>query len=197
MRITSGDYKNRRLFVPEGKFVRPTSDRMRQSLFNILRHPKWDLDFSLDDKYVADLFCGSGSLGLEALSNGAKHCVFVDQDVKAVTDNTGFLPEDDFEILKMNLSSQRTLGSLVEKIPAFAGMTHGFFDLVFMDPPYNKGLVEPTLQYVLDKGMLSDGAILIIETEKSAKIESDLELLDERYQSESKLSFLRYNTTIK
>lgn len=185
MRITSGEYKNRRLFVPEGKFVRPTSDRMRQSLFNILRHPKWDLDFSLDGKNVADLFCGSGSLGLEALSNGAKHCVFVDQDTKAVTDNTGFLPENDFEIIKSSL-------------PNF--YANGFdqtFDLVFMDPPYNKGLVEPTLQYVLDKGMLSDGAILIIETEKFAKIESDLELLDERYQSESKLSFLRYNTAVK
>ena len=96
MRITSGHYKNRQLFVPEGKFVRPTSDRMRQSIFNILRHPKWDDQFSLDGIHVADLFCGSGSLGLEALSNGAKHCVFIDQDVRATNDNTGFLPVDDF-----------------------------------------------------------------------------------------------------
>jgi 16S rRNA (guanine966-N2)-methyltransferase len=178
MRITSGTYKNRRLFVPDGKFVRPTSDRMRQSIFNILRHPKWAPDFSLDGAHIADLFCGSGSLGLEALSNGAKHCVFVDQDVKAVTNNTGFLDDDDFQIIKSSLPK-------VSRIPTKQ------FDLVFMDPPYDQNLVEPTIQLLMNNNHLANDAIIVIETEKGLNLNIDLELMDKRTQSNSDLWMYR------
>jgi 16S rRNA (guanine966-N2)-methyltransferase len=178
MRITSGTYKNRRLFVPDGKFVRPTSDRMRQSIFNILRHPKWAPDFSLDGAHIADLFCGSGSLGLEALSNGAKHCVFVDQDIKAVTNNTGFLNDDDFQIIKSSL-------------PKIRGLSDHKFDLIFMDPPYSQNLVEPTIQFLIEESLFADNAIIIIETEKGLSLNIDLELMDKRTQSNSDLWFFK------
>jgi 16S rRNA (guanine966-N2)-methyltransferase len=183
MRITSGDYKNRQLFVPEGDFIRPTSDRMRQSIFNILRHPKWDNAFDLNDVRVLDLFCGSGSLGLEALSNGATHCVFIDQDVRTVRKNTGFVPEDDLEIIQSSALSLKKGKSDI--------------GLVFMDPPYRKDLVEPTLQKLIDNQWLVDHAIIIVECEKNLTIKCDLKLLDTRSQSQSDLHFFRYNATVE
>jgi 16S rRNA (guanine966-N2)-methyltransferase len=183
MRITSGEYKNRQLFVPEGDFIRPTSDRMRQSIFNILRHPKWDDEFDLNDIRVLDIFCGSGSLGLEALSNGASHCTFIDQDVRTVRKNTGFIPEDDLEIVQSSALSLKQ-GS-------------GDVGLVFMDPPYRQNLVEPTLQKLIDNQWLLDNAIVSVECEKNLKIVCDLELLDTRSQSQSDLHFFRYNTAVE
>lgn len=185
MRITSGEYKNRQLFVPEGDFIRPTSDRMRQSIFNILRHPKWDDEFDLNDVRVMDIFCGSGSLGLEALSNGAKHCTFIDQDVRTVRKNTGFVPEDDFQIIQSSALS-------LKKGARDVG-------LVFMDPPYRQNLVTPTLQKLVDSQWLSNNAIVIVECEKNLKIEIDggFELLDTRSQSQSELHFFRYNSAIE
>ena len=162
--------------------VRPTSDRMRQSLFNILRHPRWDSDFDLKGKNVMDLFCGSGSLGLEALSNGAKKCFFIDQDIKAVTNNTGFVPEDQFEIIQGNAMR---IPKAIKNI-----------DLVFMDPPYHQNLIVPTLEAIVSENILNDGAVLIIEAEKGLAFSHDFEVLDMRSQSQSDLHFLRYNTTI-
>lgn len=183
MRITSGEYKNRRLFVPEGKFIRPTSDRMRQSIFNILRYPKWDDNFELSGARVMDVFCGSGSLGLEALSNGAVYCLFVDQDARTVRDNTGFISEDDFDIRQANVLNLKN-GS-------------GDIDLVFMDPPYNESLVEPAVKNLIDQNYLADGAILIIETEKGCALDLSLDHLDTRSQAQSDLHFFRYNAAIK
>ena len=183
MRITSGEYKNRQLFVPEGDFIRPTSDRMRQSIFNILRHPKWGDEFDLNDIRVLDIFCGSGSLGLEALSNGAIHCTFIDQDVRTVRKNTGFVPEDDFEIVQSSALSLKKGKNDV--------------GLVFMDPPYRQNLVEPTLKKLIDNQWLLDNAIVIVECEKNLRIECDLELLDTRSQSQSDLHFFRYNTAVE
>ncbi len=181
MRITSGEYKNRQLFVPEGDFIRPTSDRMRQSIFNILRHPKWDDTFDLDGARVLDIFCGSGSLGLEALSNGASHCTFIDQDVRTVRNNTGFVPEGGFEVIQSSALSLKQGNSDI--------------GLVFMDPPYRQNFVEPTLQKLIDNQWLLDKAIVIVECEKGLDINCDFELLDTRSQSQSDLYFFRYNKT--
>lgn len=182
MRITSGEYKNRKLFVPEGKAIRPTSDRMRQTLFNILRHPKWDSDFDLTGKVILDLFCGSGALGLESLSNGAQKCFFMDRDTKTVINNTGFLNEDDFQIFQGDATR---VSKSIQNI-----------DLVFMDPPYNQGLIAPTLKNLMQHNILKEGAVIIIEAEKGLVFDHDLEILDVRSQSQSDLHFLRYHAPI-
>jgi len=182
MRITGGQYKNKKLFVPEGDYVRPTSDRMRQSLFNILHHAKWADDFEFDGARVLDLFCGTGALGLEALSHGASHCLFIDQDIHAVQRNTAFLDNDQFRVVKANALN--------------FGKGQADINLVFLDPPYNKDLIEPTLKNLIDKQWLDDGAIVIVESEKNCKFDIGLELLDTRTQSKSDIHILRYNSAV-
>lgn len=182
MRINAGHYKNRKLFVPEGDLVRPTSDRMRQSLFNMLNHSKWADNFDFNGARVLDLFCGTGALGLEALSNGAAHCLFIDQDIFAVQRNTAFLDIEHFRVIKANALN--------------FGKGQGDVNLVFLDPPYNKNLVEPTMTNLIEKKWLADGAIIIIETEKNLKLDLDLELLDTKYQSKSELNIFRYHAAI-
>ena len=182
MRITAGVYKNRKLFVPEGNNVRPTSDRMRQSLFNMLHHASWAQDFTFENACILDLFCGTGALGLEALSHGASHCLFIDQDIHAVQRNTSFLTQDQFRIVKANALN---FGKGKEDI-----------NLVFLDPPYRQDLIEPTLENLIKKKWLSDKAIIVVESEKKYQFDSGLEILDTRSQSQSELHILRYHTAI-
>lgn len=185
MRVTGGIYKNRKLITPAGDAVRPTSDRMRQSLFNMLRHAKWATDITIDGAHCLDLFCGSGALGIEALSQGAAHCIFVDTQTSPVTHNTAFLPTGAYTVIRQNA---------LNFIP---GASH-LFNLVFMDPPYNKNLIAPVLNHLCDQKCLADGAFIIIETEKNAPMPAcaDTEIIDQRNQGISTLHILRYNAPV-
>jgi 16S rRNA (guanine966-N2)-methyltransferase len=179
MRITGGKHKNRKIFCPEGDRIRPTSDRMRQTVFNILHHAGWLGDFELNGARVLDLYCGTGALGIEALSNGAIHCTFVDRDIMAVTENTAWIDNTHKQILKQD----------VLKI----GEGQGDINLVFIDPPYRQDLIESTLGGLVNKNWLADGAIIIVESEKEFSLKTDqYELLDKRSQSQSNLNFLQY-----
>lgn len=186
MRITGGQYKNRKLVVPEGKDVRPTSDRMRQTLFNMIRHARWADDFDLDGAYVLDLFCGSGALGIEALSQGAKHCTFVDMDVTSIKSNaSAILPNDDFETIKTNAVT-------------FKPRNVQSYDLVFMDPPYNKDLIEPAIQNLIQNQTIKQNCLIIAESEKGYSIDiNHIEVIETRTQGQSSLHILRYNPTIE
>lgn len=161
MRITAGEFKGRVLQVPKGDAVRPTSDRTRQAIFNILYSGKWLQDgeeFDLGAAVIMDVFCGTGALGLEALSRGAASCVFVDKDrvsldcarANAVLVKAG-------ERASFILSEAAKLGPK----PAKANQAH----IVFIDPPYRKMLVAPALAALNGGGWLADGAIAIVETE--------------------------------
>jgi 16S rRNA (guanine966-N2)-methyltransferase len=183
MRITGGLYKNRKLNVPDGNAVRPTSDRMRQSLFNMLHHAKWANGFDLTKAHILDLFCGSGALGLEAISNGAPHATFVDLDIASIKQNSHFMDDTQFDIIKQN-ATKLSLQNDVQ------------FDCIFMDPPYRKGLVTEALQNLIDKNYMADNAIVIVECEKELDLQTDLELLDKRAQGQSNLYILRYNAAI-
>lgn len=182
MRITGGQYKNRKLIVPEGNDVRPTSDRMRQSLFNMLHHSKWAHSFKFENAQALDLFCGSGALGLEALSHGTHHCIFVDQDTSPIKENSKFLDQKDYNIKKSNACAVK-----LEKS----------FDLVFMDPPYRKNLITPTLKNLMAQHSLNKNALIIIEAEKEFKaVFDEFEICDIRSQGQSTLHILRYNPAI-
>lgn len=184
MRITGGQYKNKKLHVPDGKAVRPTSDRMRQSLFNILHHAKWLNGFEIEDSNVLDVFCGTGALGVEAISHGAKHCVFIDQDISTVKQNVKILSDNQYKIIKSNALGLR--------------QGNGDVNLVFMDPPYRKDLIEPVVELLINKNWLSDNAVIIIESEKNLQLNFiDLELMDKRSQAQSDLHFFLYNSAVK
>ncbi len=180
MRITGGQYKNRKLFVPEGKDVRPTSDRMRQSLFNMLNHSPWAEPFQFEGARVLDLYCGTGALGLESLSHGAKHCLFIDTDIHAVQRNTAFLTNDQFRVVKANALK--------------FGKGAGDISLVFMDPPYRQDMVEPTINNLIDQNWLADGALVIVETERSLALTTQLNRIEVKDQGQSSLQIFTYNT---
>jgi len=154
MRIIGGEFRGRRIVAPKGTVARPTTDRTRESLFNILAHRP---GFSFEALRVIDLFAGSGALGLEALSRGAAFCLFVETDPAArgaIRENIETLAL--FGRTKVHSRSATRLGPL----PASAAPP---FDLAFLDPPYGKGLIAPALNSLSAGGWLSPGALVVVE----------------------------------
>ncbi|MEH6743613.1 16S rRNA (guanine(966)-N(2))-methyltransferase RsmD [Hyphomonas sp.] len=156
MRIIAGEHKGRAIAAPKGQGTRPTGDRARESIFNMLAHADWAPE--IDGARVIDLFAGSGALGLEAMSRGAAFCLFVETDHGArgaIRDNIETLGL--FGNTRLHRRSATDLG---EK-PASAGAP---FTLAFLDPPYNKGLVEPALAGLVSGKWLTDDALAVVET---------------------------------
>ena len=189
MRIVGGTLKRRPLQAPEGVEVRPTSDRARESLFNILAHRP---ERPLDGARVLDAFAGSGALGLEALSRGAAHCTFIETlpaALAAIRANIG----------KLGLTGQTTVlrTDVLHPGPAPSGATLPA-NLAFLDPPYRSGLAAPALEALQVQGWLADGALVSVEigaTEDLAPV-AGFTLLDERRYGAARLVFLRFNALI-
>jgi 16S rRNA (guanine966-N2)-methyltransferase len=159
MRIVSGAYRGRNLIAPEGVATRPTSDRAREAVFNVLEHAPWSP--GVRDIRVMDLFAGSGALGLEALSRGAAFCLFVETDPAArgaIRDNVEALGAKG-ELFGKTRIHRRDATDLGPR-PGGDGAP---FDLVFLDPPYAKGLGEKALAELLAGGWLAAGAVAVLE----------------------------------
>ena len=155
MRIVGGDLRGRNLTTPDGKTTRPTSDRAREAIFNILEHAEWAPD--LDGARVMDVFAGSGALGFEALSRGAAFCLFVETDDAArgaIRDNV-----ETFGLFGNTRVHRRDATQLGVR-PGSAGEA---FDLVFLDPPYHKGLGERTLDCLIQGNWLTQDATIVFE----------------------------------
>lgn len=154
MRIIGGEFSGRRITAPRGSVSRPTTDRTREAVFNVLAHRP---DFSFEGSRVIDLFAGSGALGLEALSRGADFCLFVDTDTSA----RGAIREnvDQFGLFGRTRVHRRSAVLLGDK-PANVGPA---FDIVFLDPPYSRDLVSPALNALGGGGWLRTNALLVIE----------------------------------
>lgn len=186
MRIVGGRLRGRALAAPQDLRVRPTSDRVRESIFNILAHNDFGVGFSLEDARVLDLFAGTGALGCEAISRGAKFCMFVDSDA----DSRG-LQRENVEALKLTGVTKiwkrdaTTLGPM----PPNAG---GAYTLAFLDPPYRKGLAEQALISARDGGWLAPGAVAVVEmaADEPAVVVDGFEARDERVYGETRVSFL-------
>jgi len=154
MRIVGGRFRGRALVAPPGIDTRPTSDRLREAIFNILEHGA----FPLTDASVLDLFAGTGALGLEALSRGAKFALFVEESAAARA-----AIRANIEALGLTGATKifRRDTSNLGAMPPGAG---GPFELVFLDPPYGKGLVRLALESLRAGGWLAPSATLVIET---------------------------------
>jgi len=157
MRITGGVVKGRRLANIKGAHIRPTSDRVRASIFNILGQ-------RLTGLTALDLFAGTGSLGIESLSRGARKAVFIDKSTKAVT------------IIKKNLSicgyealSVIKREELPNGLACIQDLWCGQFDLVFIDPPYEKGYIEPTIRKLIELRLLAKDSRVVVESARSQK----------------------------
>ena len=147
MRVITGTARGRRLKTPENYDIRPTTDNVKESVFNIIQ-------FDIEGRRVLDLFAGTGQLGIECLSRGAAEAVFIDENTAAV------------KIVKENL---RTCGftAAVLQQDALSYLRHcGKFDLVFVDPPYDSGLYESVLETINSVDILSDGGIILCESRR-------------------------------
>ena len=186
MRIISGRFKGQPLAAPKGQNTRPTSDRARESLFNVLAHASWAPP--LDGARVIDLFAGSGALGFEAMSRGAAFCLFVETDSAArgaIRDNV-----EAFQLFGNTRIHRRSATDLGPK-PAGVGQP---FTLAFLDPPYRKGLVTPCLNNLRTGQWLSADAIAVVETDAKEAFEHEgWTVLDEREAGKAKLTILSAN----
>ncbi len=156
MRIVAGAHKGRAIRTPAGRGTRPTSDRAREAVFNVLAHAGWAPP--LEGARVIDAFAGSGALGLEALSRGAAFCLFIETDHAArgvIRSNIETMAL--FGVTRLHRRSATDLG------PKPAGLGAPF-DLVFLDPPYGRGLVPPALAGLASGGWLAPEAVAVVET---------------------------------
>jgi len=184
MRIVGGQFKGRAIVTPAGQATRPTSDRAREAVFNILAHAPWSAGF--DGKRVLDLFAGSGALGLEAMSRGAAFALFVETDAAArgaIRDNIEALGL--FGTTRIHRRDATDLGLK----PAGLGEP---FDLVFLDPPYGKGLGETALERMREGAWINPGAQIVFEcgADETPRTPS-YEELDVRDYGAAKVLFLR------
>lgn len=176
MRIVGGEYRSRILADIKGDGVRPTSDRAREALFNIL-------GLRVRDARVLDLFAGSGALGLESLSRGAKEAVFND------------VSKDSVSIVKKNvetLKAQERARIYQTDFTAFLSIAKEPFDIIFIDPPYRFDYGEKALQTIAQKGLLTENGIAIYERDRAFEGEIlGLEKYDERRYGKAFLTFFR------
>ena len=158
MRIIAGQHRGRRLNTPENQDIRPTSDKVRQAVFNMLNSRD-----VVREAVVMDVFCGTGALGIEALSQGASFCYFFDkskESVRITQDNVDMVNEGDNTLIRQQDGLKLPVRQ--EHEPAVS--------LVFLDPPYHQGLVEKAVVVLIEKDWLMDDAYFVIETSKQENV---------------------------
>jgi 16S rRNA (guanine966-N2)-methyltransferase len=178
LRIIAGKYRSRKIIAPPGAETRPTLDRIRESLFNILGQ-------RCSDAKVLDLFAGSGALGFEAISRGAKQTVFCDVSraavlaIRANIDSLGVtssvrLLQKDWQAALRQLSDERVK-----------------FDIIFLDPPYKMAAV-PSVEAIADSFLLEDKALIVLEHDRRAQIELSerFMILDQRHYGDTDILFV-------
>lgn len=187
MRIVGGTFKGRAIAAPQGRDTRPTSDRARESVFNVLAHADWSP--GVEGRRVLDLFAGSGALGLEAMSRGATFALFVETEAAArgaIRDNIEALGL--FGSTRIHRRDATDLGLK----PAGLGEP---FDLVFLDPPYGKHLGERALARLGEGGWITSDAIIMLEVgADEAPAIPAFEVLDERAYGAAKVLFVKPRT---
>ncbi len=181
MRVISGSFKGKRLYSPVDNRVRPTTDRIKETMFNIL--------YSKQAKYgrVLDLFCGSGALGIEALSRGAEKAIFIDKDsdsVKLAGLNLKYVKADNYELYNTDYSI------------ALKKLKGQKFDIIFVDPPYKLRIEPLVLRGIEDNELLSENGIIVIEHSAENKLQIDAKrfIIDERLCGNTALSFISYRS---
>ena len=185
LRIVSGEFRGKTLVTPPGRITRPTSDRARQAVFNILEHAPWSE--GVRDARVIDLFAGSGALGFEALSRGAAFCLFVETDEAA----RGAIREnvDALGLFGRTRVHRRDATQLGQR----PGADGPAFDLAFLDPPYGKGLGEAALAKLAVGGWLASAAVVVLErgADEPPLNAPGFEELDVRDYGAARIWFLR------
>ncbi|HTR12874.1 MAG TPA: 16S rRNA (guanine(966)-N(2))-methyltransferase RsmD [Roseiarcus sp.] len=181
MRIVGGRFRGRILATPGSRAIRPTSERLRESIFDILEHR---FPGRLEGARVADLFAGSGALGVEALSRGARFALFVDNGVEARA-----LIRANVEALGLGGVTRIWRADATKLGPAPA---RGAFGIAFLDPPYGQGLAKPALAALVEGGWLEPDALCVVEEAAKAEIVAPpgLVIVDERVYGDRRIAIL-------
>ena len=172
MRVISGKARGTSLYSLEGNHTRPTTDRVKESMFSII-------NFYIPDGIVLDLFSGSGALGIEALSRGAKKCYFVENSRQAA------------EVIKKNIDKTKCSENAVLKVidyKAFLNSVDEKFDVIFLDPPYNKKMCDEAMKIIYNRDLLKNDGIIISETEFPEIITTDFKKKKDYKYGNTKLS---------
>jgi 16S rRNA (guanine966-N2)-methyltransferase len=181
MRIVGGEFRGRPLATPRSQSIRPTTDRTREAVFNVLSHR---FPEKLEGVRVLDLFAGTGALGIEALSRGAAHCLFVEESAEGRglirTNVEAFGLQGRTKIFKRDATGLGDAGTIAP------------FGLVFADPPYNRGLGEVALRSALRGGWLLSGALCVVEEAASAHFApgEGFSVVDERSYGDTVIRFI-------
>ena len=179
MRIIAGKYRGRKLETPSDMDVRPTTDKMRERIFSMLQHARYT---ALHGANVMDVFAGTGALGLEALSRGAAHVTFVEKSPKSIAllnkNIAGIKVEQDTTLIKSRATSLK---------PATTPC-----DIIFMDPPYGRDLLAPSIACLLEGGWFAGGGVIVAEmhSDEAFDLPDGLTLIDERKQGIQRVVFL-------
>ena len=177
MRIIAGDWRGRRIATPKGDTTRPTADRTRETLFNMLNSRLGNFE----ELTVLDLFAGSGALGLEALSRGAAHCLFVEQDAQAIA-----TIRENISALEARSRSEVQQASVMHLGPA--KQPH---DLIFLDPPYRTGAANVALDRMVRLGWIGPATWIAVETAYDEETAVDLlSIAAERRVGKAKITLL-------
>jgi 16S rRNA (guanine966-N2)-methyltransferase len=180
MRIVAGIWRGRALSAPAGAATRPTADRVRQALFDMLLHAPWGGRESIEGARVLDVFAGTGALGLEALSRGAAHATFIERDRAALA------------TLRANIAACRTetlcTVLVADAVAASSGPPCG---LVFLDPPYGQELIPRALARLAAGGWIAPGALLVAETGRDEALAPLGEPLAERVHGAARITVWR------
>lgn len=190
MRITGGRFGGRVLAAPEDDRVRPTSDKVRQAVFNVLAHNDFGCRFTLENVRVIDLFAGTGAMGIEALSRGARYCLFVDNSAGSRA------------LLRRNVESLTLTGATkiwrrdATDLGPLSANSGGPFELAVLDPPYRLNLLGPTLDALRSGGWLAADAVVVAEyhVDESLPQSAGFETLDVRSYGDTCVAFLRTRT---
>ncbi len=181
LRIIGGGLKGKKLYTMPGTLIRPTADRLRESIFNIL-------SCLVKDAVVLDLFAGTGALGIEALSRGAKFAVFIDENKAALS-----VVERNIQACAVDNRSQLIRWNIIKNLNCIKAVDSKF-NLVFMDPPYNNGLIKPSLINLHDSESLEKEACIIVEHTPFEPVIGackQFELTDQRKYGKKLISFMK------
>jgi 16S rRNA (guanine966-N2)-methyltransferase len=161
LRVIAGQARGRRLKAPKGMNTRPTSDRVREAVFNVLAS-------RVNQSRVLDVFAGTGAMGIEALSRGAKKVVFIEKSYRALLTLKENLLLTGFEPL-----AQVYRGDYINILPELKNV----FDIIILDPPYNQGFIQPAASLITSLGLLEPNGIIIVETNAKTREVPDVKML--------------------
>lgn len=176
MRVISGSARGKKLLCLAGNATRPTTDRVKESIFNIIAS-------YVRDASALDLFAGSGALGIEALSRGAKKCTFVENSREAIS------------VVQENIKGAKVSAATVVFMEAcaFLEKTTETFDLIFLDPPYDADLYSAVLKRITMRGLLSAAGIIVVERRANAPVPTaeGLQIITDRKYGQTTISILK------